>query len=88
MKHTFLLSLIIFTVISFGACRKSEEVEEVKALPAPTEEEQAQKSANDLELYKKAKSEGNPELCEAIEFMSLRTQCVEKLKADVLENVK
>ena len=47
-------------------------------IEALTEEEQIAKSQSDKELYKQAKAEGNPAICEKIEFITLKKLCLEE----------
>lgn len=78
----FALMIFSFFVVSCGKKDTATDVtlDENDYTPALTEEDQIKESESDKEYYKRAKEEGNPALCEKINFTDLKKLCLEKAK--------
>lgn len=89
MKKKLYISLASIFILAFlascGGPKTTEGNPEVTFdesdyTPALTEEEQIKESESDKEYYKRAKEEGNPSLCEKINFIDLKKLCLGKAK--------
>lgn len=78
----FTLTIFSSLIVSCGKKDVATDVtlDESDYTPALTEEDQIKESDSDKEYYKRAKEEGNPALCDKINFTDLKKLCLLKAK--------
>lgn len=85
MKKSFYIlpAILIFSIFLISCGGEDASVtemtdDEIDYIPALTEEDQVKQGEADKEYYQRAKAEGNPALCDKINFSDLKKLCLEK----------